>query len=158
MEEIEIKFVVKDTKAGAQYCFAGLVGMRIHAPGDANARRQVAMVADVGLCLVAQPVAQCEVRPHAPVVVHKQANVELVHRHSGRAGIQPELSRAAAVLADSTSFTVLMLGGRVRGRTLATVDHWATRMLAGFVLLFPVPAVRRFYALQLPASGLATSR
>jgi DeoR family transcriptional regulator, fructose operon transcriptional repressor len=40
----------------------------------------------------------------------------------------------AAVLADSTSFTVLMLGGRVRGRTLATVDHWATRMLASFVL------------------------
>jgi len=40
----------------------------------------------------------------------------------------------AAVLADSTSFTVLMLGGRVRGRTLATVDHWATRMLAGFVV------------------------
>ncbi len=40
----------------------------------------------------------------------------------------------AAALADSTSFTVLMLGGRVRGRTLATVDHWATRMLAGFVL------------------------
>jgi hypothetical protein len=25
------------------------------------------------------------------------------------------------------------------------------------VLLFPVPAVRRFYALQLPASGLATT-
>jgi DeoR/GlpR family transcriptional regulator of sugar metabolism len=29
---------------------------------------------------------------------------------------------------------VLLLGGRVRGRTLATVDHWATRMLAGFVI------------------------
>jgi DeoR family fructose operon transcriptional repressor len=40
----------------------------------------------------------------------------------------------AAVLADSTSVTVLLLGGRVRGRTLATVDHWATRMLAGFVI------------------------
>jgi DeoR family fructose operon transcriptional repressor len=40
----------------------------------------------------------------------------------------------AAVLADSSSITVLMLGGRVRGRTLATVDHWATRMLAGFVI------------------------
>jgi DeoR/GlpR family transcriptional regulator of sugar metabolism len=39
----------------------------------------------------------------------------------------------AAVLASSTSATVLMLGGRVRGRTLATVDHWATRMLANFV-------------------------
>ena len=40
----------------------------------------------------------------------------------------------AAALADSAAFTVLLLGGRVRGRTLATVDHWATRMLAGFVI------------------------
>ena len=30
-------------------------------------------------------------------------------------------------------------------------------LLAGFVLLFPVPAVRRFYELQLPHSGLATT-
>src|SRR5712692_2469728 len=30
-------------------------------------------------------------------------------------------------------------------------------VLAGFVLLFPVPAVRRFYALQLPHSGLGTT-
>jgi DeoR family transcriptional regulator, fructose operon transcriptional repressor len=40
----------------------------------------------------------------------------------------------AAVLANSASITVLMLGGRVRGRTLATVDHWASSMLAGFVI------------------------
>jgi DeoR family fructose operon transcriptional repressor len=40
----------------------------------------------------------------------------------------------AALLSASPTFTVLMLGGRVRGRTLATVDHWATRMLSGFVL------------------------
>ena len=40
----------------------------------------------------------------------------------------------AAVLAEKDSITVLLLGGRVRGRTLATVDHWATRMLAGFVV------------------------
>ncbi|HKT00233.1 MAG TPA: DeoR/GlpR family DNA-binding transcription regulator [Rugosimonospora sp.] len=41
----------------------------------------------------------------------------------------------AAVLANSSdAVTVLMLGGRVRGRTLATVDHWATRMLDGFVI------------------------
>jgi DeoR family transcriptional regulator, fructose operon transcriptional repressor len=40
----------------------------------------------------------------------------------------------AALLAGYHSLTVLMLGGRVRGRTLATVDHWATRMLAGFVI------------------------
>lgn len=30
--------------------------------------------------------------------------------------------------------TVLLLGGRVRPGTLATVDHWATRMLSGFVI------------------------
>jgi hypothetical protein len=30
-------------------------------------------------------------------------------------------------------------------------------VLAGFVLLFPVSAVRRFYELQLPRSGLATT-
>jgi DeoR family fructose operon transcriptional repressor len=40
----------------------------------------------------------------------------------------------AALLAGSPSTTVLLLGGRVRGRTLATVDHWATRMLADFVI------------------------
>ena len=40
----------------------------------------------------------------------------------------------AAWLATSTPATVLLLGGRVRGRTLATVDHWASGMLAGFVI------------------------
>lgn len=40
----------------------------------------------------------------------------------------------ASVLATTSSATVLLLGGRVRGRTLATVDHWATRMLADFVI------------------------
>src|SRR5256886_134140 len=40
----------------------------------------------------------------------------------------------AAVLASTESATVLLLGGRVRGRTLATVDHRATRMLSGFVI------------------------
>ena len=30
-------------------------------------------------------------------------------------------------------------------------------VLAGFVLLFPAPAVRRFYALQVPHSGLGTT-
>jgi hypothetical protein len=30
-------------------------------------------------------------------------------------------------------------------------------VLAGFVLLFPLPTIRRFYELQLPRSGLATT-
>ncbi|MGW7465623.1 DeoR/GlpR family DNA-binding transcription regulator [Streptomyces xantholiticus] len=40
----------------------------------------------------------------------------------------------ATVLADAEKTAVLLLGGRVRGGTMATVDHWATRMLAGFVI------------------------
>ncbi|MFD0784685.1 DeoR/GlpR family DNA-binding transcription regulator [Micromonospora azadirachtae] len=40
----------------------------------------------------------------------------------------------AAILAESPATTVLLLGGRVRGRTRATVDHWAVDMLAGFVI------------------------
>jgi DeoR family transcriptional regulator, fructose operon transcriptional repressor len=41
---------------------------------------------------------------------------------------------AASALAESPSITVLMLGGRLRGRTMATVDHWATRMLGDLVI------------------------
>jgi DeoR/GlpR family transcriptional regulator of sugar metabolism len=40
----------------------------------------------------------------------------------------------AALLATRANYTVLLLGGLVRGRTLATVEHWATRMLAEFII------------------------
>src|SRR3954453_15033895 len=40
----------------------------------------------------------------------------------------------AAWLATSTPATVLLVGGRVRGKTLGTVDHWASRMIADFVI------------------------
>ena len=40
----------------------------------------------------------------------------------------------AALLAPRPNYMVLLLGGLVRGRTLATVEHWATRMLAEFVI------------------------
>jgi DeoR/GlpR family transcriptional regulator of sugar metabolism len=40
----------------------------------------------------------------------------------------------AATLTNFESVTVLLLGGRVRHRTLGTVDHWATRMLTDFVI------------------------
>lgn len=41
---------------------------------------------------------------------------------------------AATTLAESPELTVVLVGGRVRGRTLATVDHWATRMLTELVI------------------------
>ncbi|WP_062353570.1 DeoR/GlpR family DNA-binding transcription regulator [Herbidospora yilanensis] len=37
----------------------------------------------------------------------------------------------ATILAARANLNVIMLGGRVRGRTLATVDDWALRPLAG---------------------------
>ncbi|GAA2070670.1 DeoR/GlpR family DNA-binding transcription regulator [Streptomyces albiaxialis] len=41
---------------------------------------------------------------------------------------------AAGALATRDEITVLLLGGRVRGGTLATVEHWTTKMLAAFVI------------------------
>jgi DeoR/GlpR family transcriptional regulator of sugar metabolism len=41
---------------------------------------------------------------------------------------------AAVILAPSKSMSVILLGGRVRGRTLGTVDHWATNMLSDLVI------------------------
>jgi DeoR/GlpR family transcriptional regulator of sugar metabolism len=41
---------------------------------------------------------------------------------------------AAGALADKAGVTVLLLGGRMRARTLATVDHWALRMLRELVI------------------------
>lgn len=40
----------------------------------------------------------------------------------------------AEALAHSATVTVLLLGGRMRGRTLATVDHWAVDMLRSLVI------------------------
>ena len=41
---------------------------------------------------------------------------------------------AAVILAPSDSINVILLGGRVRSRTLGTVDHWATNMLSDLVI------------------------
>ncbi|WP_137149508.1 DeoR/GlpR family DNA-binding transcription regulator [Mycolicibacterium sp. CR10] len=41
---------------------------------------------------------------------------------------------AAEALAHSETVTVLMLGGRMHGGTLATVDHWAIDMLSSLII------------------------
>jgi DeoR/GlpR family transcriptional regulator of sugar metabolism len=41
---------------------------------------------------------------------------------------------AAGAIADVPDITVVLLGGRLRGLTMATVDHWATRMLKELVI------------------------
>jgi DeoR family fructose operon transcriptional repressor len=40
----------------------------------------------------------------------------------------------ATTVASHSDHAVIMLGGRVRGKTLATVDHWVTRMLSDLVI------------------------
>ena len=47
--------------------------------------------------------------------------------------ITPSLA-AAAVLAAGDRISVILLGGRVRPRTLGTVDHWAVDMLSDLVI------------------------
>ncbi len=67
----------------------------------------------------------------------------------------------ATVLADAEKISVILLGGRVRGSTMATVDHWASRMLAGFVIdLAYVGAngISREYGLTTPTRPSARSR
>jgi DeoR/GlpR family transcriptional regulator of sugar metabolism len=64
----------------------------------------------------------------------------------------------AAILAGKDSATVLLLGGRVRGRTLATVDGWATKMLAGFVVdlaFIGANGISREHGLTAPDPGVA---
>ncbi len=41
---------------------------------------------------------------------------------------------AAGLLAPAENMSVILLGGRVRGRTLATNDHWAIAMLSDLVI------------------------
>jgi len=45
--------------------------------------------------------------------------------------VTPSL-QIGGLIASKSSHTAIMLGGRVRGRTLGTVDHWALDMLSDF--------------------------
>ncbi|MER6386060.1 DeoR/GlpR family DNA-binding transcription regulator [Streptomyces sp. NPDC001118] len=54
--------------------------------------------------------------------------------HGRRLTVVTASLATAATLCTREDIQVILLGGRVRGRTAATVDQWATRMLAGFVI------------------------
>jgi len=58
---------------------------------------------------------------------------ELVKLDQPLTVITPSLG-AAAVLATAEPMSVILLGGRVRHRTLGTVDHWAINMLSDLVI------------------------
>lgn len=74
--------------------------------------------------------------------------------------VTASLSTAAAV-ADSANMTVLLLGGRVRGRTMATVGSWACAMLSGFVIdlaFLGANGISRDLGLTTPIPWWPTSR
>nr|WP_188941815.1 DeoR/GlpR family DNA-binding transcription regulator [Nakamurella endophytica] len=65
---------------------------------------------------------------------------------------------AAATLAQSPQIEVLLLGGRVRGGTLGTVDHWATAMLGQFALdlaILGANGINRDRGLTVPSTAVA---
>lgn len=65
---------------------------------------------------------------------------------------------AAATLAQNAGIEVLLLGGRVRAATLATVDHWATAMLNQFVVdlaILGANGVSRDRGLTVPSTAVA---
>lgn len=67
----------------------------------------------------------------------------------------------AGALAEAEHTSVLLLGGRVRPGTLATVDHWTTKMLAGFVLdlaFIGANGISREHGLTTPTRRSARSR
>lgn len=55
-------------------------------------------------------------------------------RPDGKLTVVTSSLLAAGSLANEPHVTVVLLGGRLRGVTMATVDHWATRMLKELVI------------------------
>src|SRR5262252_4936931 len=69
-------------------------------PGYAETRSKIQVAADVALVLVAQTVANCQIRPKLPVVLGKSAEIKLVNRSQWVAGGDRKLRGAAALQAD----------------------------------------------------------
>ena len=102
-----IDAVVEHAEAAADHGLLPAVLGASRRPGETDARREIAMIGDVGLPFIAQAVAQGEVGAHAPVVLREDAEIVLDDARIRIAGIDIELRRAAAQLAD--------LGGREAG-------------------------------------------
>ncbi len=99
------------------------------------ARRSESWVAEKRRIAVA---AVEQLGPAESIYVDEGFTPQLIAEELARVGrpltvVTASLS-AAAVMATASAIEVILLGGRVRGGTLGTVDHWATTMLDQFVL------------------------
>ena len=93
--------VIEHAESGAQHGLRpGVLGAGSRGPGQADARREVMPVVDVGLRFVAQAEAQGEVRPRPPVVAHECAHIGLTRRDRRISRVDAELRRATPSRAD----------------------------------------------------------
>ena len=79
-------------------------------PGEADARRDIPVIADVRLPFIPQTVTEGQIGAQTPVVLRKKSQIVLHDARVGIAGIDAELRGAASQLPD--------LGRSVRGRCI----------------------------------------
>src|SRR5262249_8189199 len=90
--------IVKQAEAGAQHSLGLARLAAAQSPGDTDARREVLVIADIVLCLVAESQAERKVRPHAPVVLREEAQVVLIDVGNRRSAGDGELAGSGAHL------------------------------------------------------------
>src|SRR5207244_12509012 len=74
-------------------------------PGDADSRRNITPVVNIGLGFIAQPETHRKVGTHTPIVTHERSDIELAGRETGCTGVEAELRGAASQSADRAGRT-----------------------------------------------------
>ena len=91
---------VVESPAPARITVLGVLPLGAKAPGNADPRGEIAMVADAGLCFVAQAETEGEIGTRPPIVEGEEADVKLVEAGERIAGRERELAGAATGRAD----------------------------------------------------------
>ena len=90
--------VVEEAEAAADDGFSVAAGAaRVRRPGEADTRRPIAIVGNVGLRFPTQAEAQGEVLPDFPIVLHKGAEIQLIKAEVGIALRDGEAAGATAI-------------------------------------------------------------
>src|SRR5579884_1807572 len=91
-DEILREAVVEDAVAGAQYRF-GSRTFSSESPGNADSRREIAVIVDRALSLIAQAITQRQIRPRFPIVFGIHTQIEESVRDQRLAGGDRKLVR-----------------------------------------------------------------
>ena len=129
--QVVVQPIVEDAGADAEDTFGGFRAAGVDAPSQADTRRKVVVVGDVGLVFPTDTGAEGEIRADAPIVSEEQADVGLVNRRQSVATVDRELSSAAAQRSNLGGVETLLLVEQrpavtFEGRDLKAVDDAAT--------------------------------